>query len=398
MPYSTNAELPKSVRDALPSDAQSVFRNVFNSASGRGLSEERSFASAWAALSSQGWEKGKDGKWHKPVSKWHKTVSKSWGVLKWLSKANEAAKEEGVMVSLSVPSNIASDLAVEGGEAAADLHITLAYLGKVSALPDNFEQILNFVVDDVTRDAKPISVNISGISRFPASEHSDGKEVVYATVDSMDLREFREELVEHLQEAGLPVRADFEYTPHITLKYADIGSAQMYSVPKMVILFESVDVVIGGYKWSHGLRKNTVTKNDYDEVDTSIIFKFKDINADKRQVFGWAYVANSADGSVVVDHSGDVVKIDELEKASYEFVKSSRKAGEMHERIGVGTLIESMIFTKEKQELLGIEKGYIHEGWWVGFEVEQEVFDKIKSGEYKAFSIGGTGKRRVIED
>ena len=62
MPYKDNSDLPKSVRDALPSAAQSVFRVVVNSSLDRGLSEQRAIASAWAALKNQGWKK-KDGEW-----------------------------------------------------------------------------------------------------------------------------------------------------------------------------------------------------------------------------------------------------------------------------------------------------------------------------------------------
>lgn len=66
MPYSRNADLPPSVRSVLPTEAQTVFRRVFNSQEARGLSEERAFASAWEALKNQGWAKDEDtGMWHK---------------------------------------------------------------------------------------------------------------------------------------------------------------------------------------------------------------------------------------------------------------------------------------------------------------------------------------------
>lgn len=63
MPFSKNSELPKSVKDALPNEAQTIFRNVVNTQLERGLSEERSFASAWGTLKTQGWEKQSNGKW-----------------------------------------------------------------------------------------------------------------------------------------------------------------------------------------------------------------------------------------------------------------------------------------------------------------------------------------------
>jgi len=130
----------------------------------------------------------------------------------------------------------------------------------------------------------------------------------------------------------------------------------------------------------------------------SALVKFKSFDTEKRQVFGWASIVKTKDGEVIKDTQNDVITVDELEKGAYTFVKTSRVAGEMHEKIGVGTLVESMVFTKEKQEALGIAKGTMPEGWWVGFEVDGDVFEKVKSGEYSAFSIGGTGKRKMIED
>jgi len=133
-------------------------------------------------------------------------------------------------------------------------------------------------------------------------------------------------------------------------------------------------------------------------VRTDLVFKVKDTDVDKNLVFGWASVTKNAGGDVIADTQGDIIKSSEIEKGAYLFVKNSRMAGEMHQKMGVGTLIESMVFTKEKQEALGIAKGSMQEGWWVGFEVTPEVFAKVKSGEYKDFSIGGRGKRKTIED
>jgi len=374
MPYANNSELPKAVRDVLPSKAQDVFRNVVNSQLADGKSEEVSFASAWGALSRQGWEKNSDGKWVH------------------VAKANEDAKSRGVMVMLTIPSDIANKLAVDGGEPAKDLHITLAYLGKEDELPEDYFQTLEYIVDDIASDTDAISCLVREVEKFPATSNSDGKDVVYAEVESDSLLHLRHELCESLEKVGLQARNDFGgYTPHITLKYIEPGTSHNIQLPETMILFPSLGVSVGGMKKEFPF-ENTVRKLE----DISTVIKFTSINADKRQVFGWASVANDVNGFRVVDHGNDVIKIDELEKASYNFVKNSRKAGEMHERIGVGTLIESMVFTREKQDILGISKGIMPEGWWVGFEVEQAVFDKIKDGTYQAFSIGGVGKRTLI--
>ena len=115
---------------------------------------------------------------------------------------------------------------------------------------------------------------------------------------------------------------------------------------------------------------------------------------DKKQVFGWASVAVRVSGEVIEDHQEDIIEIDELEKAAYEYVAEFGAAGEMHERGGVGRLIESVVFTKEKAAAMGIPDGHMPGGWWVGFKIlDNEVWEKIKDGTYSMFSIEGTGRR-----
>lgn len=49
MPYKTNSELPKAVKEKLTDHQQSIFRNVFNAMMGqKGMIESRAFAGAWA--------------------------------------------------------------------------------------------------------------------------------------------------------------------------------------------------------------------------------------------------------------------------------------------------------------------------------------------------------------
>lgn len=120
---------------------------------------------------------------------------------------------------------------------------------------------------------------------------------------------------------------------------------------------------------------------------------------DERLVFGWANVAVRVDGEQITDWQGDMIDPEELEKAAYDYVADFGTAGEMHMRGGVGKVIESCVFTKEKAEALGIPPEILPEGWWVGFRIEdEEVWEKIKSGEYTMFSIGGEAKREPVYD
>ncbi len=117
-------------------------------------------------------------------------------------------------------------------------------------------------------------------------------------------------------------------------------------------------------------------------------------NDDKMLAFGWANVSLTADGEVIEDWQNDIIEPEELENAAYNFVELYREGGEMHERGGTAILIESVVFTEEKMKAIGIPEGTLPIGWWIGFKVlDEDVWEKVKSGEYPMFSIEGEAER-----
>lgn len=128
-------------------------------------------------------------------------------------------------------------------------------------------------------------------------------------------------------------------------------------------------------------------------------FEIKKSEDDKMLAFGWANVAVTSSGDQIEDYHEDIIDPGELEKAAYSFVEFYREGGEMHERGGVAVLVESMVFTKEKQSALGIAEGTIPEGWWIGFKVtDPDVWDKVKDGTYSMFSIEGEAIREEVQE
>lgn len=124
-------------------------------------------------------------------------------------------------------------------------------------------------------------------------------------------------------------------------------------------------------------------------------------NHDQQQVFGFLSVSVDKDGNLVEDLQNDMITPDELEKGAYNYVRMQgvhKTAGEMHTNIGVGDLIESMVFTKAKQEALGIPAGILPEcAYWIGYQItDDNVWKRVKSGELTAFSIGGRAIRETI--
>lgn len=138
--------------------------------------------------------------------------------------------------------------------------------------------------------------------------------------------------------------------------------------------------------------------NDFVEIADAEIVKVDD---EKRQVFGWAYVALDRDGGIVYDKSDDFVDestLDDLEGAAYDFMLESRIGDDQHDWGEHSTMIESVFFTPEKLEKMGVPPNSLPIGWWVGFQVNTpELWDMVKNGSRLAFSIGGTGTREKVD-
>lgn len=159
-----------------------------------------------------------------------------------------------------------------------------------------------------------------------------------------------------------------------------------------------------GYKTTNSLHAESIYFDDgtYIRIEESVYIEEPFIqdfakSTDEHLVFGWANVALDKEGNPPLDWQGDVTKVETLEKAAYAFVLKHRVTGENHKGEAVGHLVESMMFTKEKIAKLGLPEGSVPEGWWVGFYIpDDEVCAKIKTGEYKMFSIQGKAKRIAL--
>lgn len=136
-----------------------------------------------------------------------------------------------------------------------------------------------------------------------------------------------------------------------------------------------------------------IEKSNPDNVIKSR-FRIMKSDDEKMLAFGWANVSMRVDGELIEDWQADIIEPEELENAAYEYVLIYREGGEMHERGGVAILIESVVFTEEKMQAMGIPAGTLPVGWWIGFKItDKDVWEKVKNGTYQMFSIEGEAER-----
>lgn len=123
-------------------------------------------------------------------------------------------------------------------------------------------------------------------------------------------------------------------------------------------------------------------------------------DSDKRLVFGWASIAITVDGEQLEDRQQDMIDPEDLEEAVYDYVLNFRDTGEEHipTMRKKGKLVESCVFTVEKQKAMGIPEGVLPVGWWIGFKIEDDdAWERIKNGTYRMFSIEGKANREPVE-
>jgi hypothetical protein len=135
---------------------------------------------------------------------------------------------------------------------------------------------------------------------------------------------------------------------------------------------------------------------DSDDQESSTLFDISK-SADKNLVSGWASISIQQDGSLPFDWSGDIISPSVLETAAINFMEKYRTSGEMHIGGSVGIIVESIVFTPDKMEALGLQPGTLPVGWFITVKIkDNEVFAKVKSGQYKMFSIQGKAKRLKV--
>lgn len=119
---------------------------------------------------------------------------------------------------------------------------------------------------------------------------------------------------------------------------------------------------------------------------------------DARQLlFGWASVAADADGTPVLDSQGDLIDLEDLEEAFYDYVKSAGTLNFMHDGPVRGHLVEALVFTPEKLAKLGIPPGTVPYGAWVGYHIPDAADYALAKGDgLLMFSIEGSAQREEV--
>jgi len=124
-----------------------------------------------------------------------------------------------------------------------ELHVTLAYLGKVADQKINEHDLMSRMAD-IARYEVFMPVDVQGLGRFAAKE-GKSLEPVYLSIGSAALHDFRERITSYLGDA-MPTQTN-GFLPHVTLAYVPQGIDAGIPMPtRETIFFHSIAVAWGG--------------------------------------------------------------------------------------------------------------------------------------------------------
>lgn len=136
----------------------------------------------------------------------------------------EADSSTGVMVCVRPPEHVCEALHPLGDEDFDNLHVTLAYLGKMDGVD---RDKLHMITAEVADRHPALMGKVGGFGVFLNNDQN----VLVAMIDSAGLEDLQVDLTDSLQRAGLPVHNDHGYQPHLTLSYKDDVPTMPKEVP-----------------------------------------------------------------------------------------------------------------------------------------------------------------------
>ena len=368
MPYSSNAELPKAVRQTVPEEKQGKFRQVFNSVMEDTGSEQRAFQAAWSAV-----EKVQMSTLAEKAKNWNAKHGSKKGNIS--AKTLRAVYDRGIGAYKTNPGSVRPNVTSKEQWAMARVNSFLKIAaGQKSAthdkdlLPGRTEKA-EYRGEKVTLD-KPFRLPKGSAKKFGVYVKS-GDKVKRVTFGSPTMEIRRDDP---------KARANFRARHNCDSK-TDKTTAGYWSC-KM---------------WESGFSVgDMLSKNEPEEEQANLEGQILKTDDEQRLVYGWASVITE-DGKPLVDRQGDVIEADTMVKAVNKFMEHIRVGKMMHKGDQVGQVVHSMPLTKEIGEALGISSS--REGWIVALKVfDDEVWSLVKSGQLTAFSIGGKAKRKEVDD
>lgn len=407
MPYSSNADLPKAVRQTVPEEKHGKFRQVFNSVMEDTGSEQRAFQAAWSAV-----EKVKTSTLAEKAKNWNAKHGASKGRI--TARTLRAVYDRGIGAYKTNPGSVRPNVTSKEQWAMARVNSFLKIAAGQKSVTHDKDLLptkksvekAEYRGEKVTLD-KPFRLPSGSTKKFGVYVKS-GDKVKKVTFGSPTMEIRRDD-----PKARANFRSRHNCDSKTDKTTAGYWSCKMWepgtSVSEMLSKDEREDFKPHTmYDPDTGESKRADTYEEHlrlaemgyvhkaDDEEANLEGQILKTDDEQRLVYGWASVITE-DGKPIVDRQSDVIEADTLVRAVNKFMEHIRVGKMMHKGDQVGQVVHSMPLTKEIGEALGVSSS--REGWIVALKVfDDEVWSLVKSGQLTAFSIGGKAKRKEIND
>ena len=129
---------------------------------------------------------------------------------------SEARNDSGIMLAAFLPISVANNITVPDGEPSDKMHVTLFYFGDSSEWSESDIDSIKHLIAEQAKKTDTFTIMLNGTDMFPTK---DGTRPFYAKVISERLVAVHEELSNLLKSGKIPYHDEFDYHPHVTIKY-----------------------------------------------------------------------------------------------------------------------------------------------------------------------------------
>lgn len=144
------------------------------------------------------------------------------------------------MIAWFLPPELAVQLALDGGEAPEELHVTLAYIPSIETVDP---KVLYQALSKALSAFQPMEGELSGVGRFSGPE----KDVCYISADIPGLNKLHMAVVEAAEAAGVQVAKNHGFTAHVTLKYlGENEPSPVHRLPSIPVTIDKIALNLSG--------------------------------------------------------------------------------------------------------------------------------------------------------
>lgn len=309
-----------------------------------------------------------------------------------------------VMLSLSPLLGLLLEVDADGALAADDLHVTLAYLGDVSAFAADELLRLQHAVTSWALATCPIDATVSGFGVFLPDPDEDAPAAAVALVDGgQSLADLRASLVATLESADLYPYREHGFVPHITLAYGDPDAVKALPLPPQIPLaFTAVTIAAGPSRTAIPLLGHVAPLGDDMMVAAEMWKSAGEVTVADDEL---RYTLAPVYAPDLFDSHGDITDPAELELAQWAYLRNGDLAVRLQhvpdvvagETVGMitwpfpvsATLTTGDGVTKSVDYPAGtVFQGVVWERW---------AWDMVKAGRLRGLSMGGSGYRVPVD-